>query len=89
MQNEANQRRSLALSKMSRICADILRGDLERQPEFASAKVVKYDFLSDSISVDGLLNFAESSNVFLKNAAILALFWLRAKIESSFIHDFC
>ena len=85
LQNDANQRRSLALSKMSRICADILRGDLERQPEFASAKVVKYDFLSDSISVDGLLNFAESSNVFLKNAAILALF-LAAGKDREFFH---
>ena len=85
LQSEANQRRSLALSKMSRICADILRGDLERQPEFASAKVVKYDFLSDSISVDGLLNFAESSNVFLKNAAILALF-LAAGRDGEFFH---
>ena len=85
LQREATQRRSLAFSRMSSICAGILRVDLERQPEFASAKLVNYDFLNDSIAVDGLVNFAESSNVFLKNSAILALF-LAAGEDVEFFH---
>ena len=85
LQREATQRRSLALSRMSSICAGILRVDLERQPEFGSANLVNYDFLNDSIAVDGFVNFAESSNVFLKNSAILGLF-LAAGADVEFFH---
>ena len=74
LQEEAIQRRTLALSRMSDISASILHVDLERQTEFKTAKTVNFDFRNDSISVDGLLNFAESSNVYLKNTAILGLF---------------
>ena len=74
LQREAGKRRSLALTKVSAICADILRADLERQAEFLLAKQVEFDFRNDSIAVDGALNFAESSNVYLKNSAILGVF---------------
>ena len=85
LQREAQHRRTAACSEMSRICAEILRSDLERQPEFSSASTVNYDFANDSVSVDGLLNFAESSNVFLKNAAILGMF-LAAGEDREFFH---
>lgn len=83
------RRRSLALSRMSNICAGILRGDLDRQGEFAAANMVKYDFQNDSVAVDGALNFAESSNVFLKNAAVLSLFLAAGEDRDFFIHAFC
>ena len=74
LQQEAEERRSIALSQISRLGAAILHSDLPRQPEFMDANDVTIDFQNDSISVDGLVNFAESSNVILKNTAILGLF---------------
>ena len=85
LKEEAKKRRPMALSQMSKCSASILRADLERQPEFNSARNVGYDFRNDSISVDGSFNFAESSNVFLKNAAILGLF-LTAGEDEKFYH---
>lgn len=85
LQREAGQRRSVALSEISSICANILRGDLERQAEFTVANVVKVDFGNDSIAVDGSVNFAESSNVVLKNTAILGML-LAAGRDEEFFH---
>ena len=85
LQEEAKQRRAVALSETSDVCAGILRADLRRQSEFGSARLVEFDFRNDAISVDGLVNFAESSNVYLKNAAILGLF-LAAGEDSEFYH---
>ncbi len=85
LQQKAEQRRSIALSQMSKISAEILRADLERQREFVLANRVDFDFRNDAIFVDGLLNFAESSNVFLKNAAVLGLF-LAAGENEQFFH---
>jgi hypothetical protein len=81
----AGQHRSRSLSKVSTIAASLLRADLPRQDEFKVAKSVTLDFPNDSIAVDGRINFAESSNVFLKNAAILSLF-LAASEGRDFFH---
>jgi hypothetical protein len=51
----------------------LLKQDLKRQEEFAEPGMVTIDFADDAVLVDGKMNFAESSNVVLKNAAILAL----------------
>lgn len=85
LRNEANSRRSVALTKMSDVCAKILRSDLERQAEFLAAETVQFDFRNDSIAVDGALNFAESSNVYLKNTAIFGMF-LAAGLDAQFFH---
>ncbi|MCY4142124.1 MAG: ATP-binding protein [Gammaproteobacteria bacterium] len=85
LRDESMNRRSNALSRVSSCAASILRADLERQEEFVGAKRVQIDFTSDSIFVDGLLNFAESSNVILKNAAILGLL-LAAGSDAKFFH---
>ena len=85
IQKRAEKRRSVALSKMSRLSAEILRADMSRQSEFKVAEKVNFDFRNDSILVDGLLNFAESSNVFLKNTAILGMF-LAAGEDEQFFH---
>ena len=85
LQGEAMKRRSVALTEISEVCADILRSDLHRQEEFQSAKMVEVEFRNGSISVDGHLNFAESSNVYLKNAAIFGMF-LAAGEDERFFH---
>lgn len=81
----ALKRRSIALTAAGKIAAGILRSDLPRQEEFINAQGVTIDFQNDSMTVDGKINFAESSNVFLKNATILALF-LAASQSSGFFH---
>ena len=81
----AKKRRNVALGKVSDIAASLLRRDLDRQPEFAQAQSVSLSFTDDAILVDGRINFAESSNVFLKNSAILALF-LAAGLDRQFYH---
>jgi len=84
LRSQAGKRRTVALSKISDLGAEILRSDF-RQPEFMDASSVSINFLNDSISVGELVNFAESSNVFLKNTAILALF-LTAGRDPQFHH---
>ena len=79
------KRRPRALSLVSDFAASILRADLPRQTEFLVAESVAVDFRSDAISVGGLMNFAESSNVFLKNATVLALL-LAAGTDEMFHH---
>lgn len=81
----AGKRRNVALSSVSRIAAAILRSDLPRQDEFIEAVDVSVNFKNDANSVDGTYNFAESSNVFLKNATIFALF-LAAMTDKTFYH---
>ena len=77
-------RRPLALSQVSDLVSSILRSDLKRQDEFGDAGSVEIDFRRDSMSVDGQFNFAESSNVFLKNATVFGLFLAAAKDEKFF-----
>jgi hypothetical protein len=70
----SSTRRRNALTRISDIAKDLLRSDLDRQDEFRNVKSVSLNFPDNSILVDGELNFAESSNVIVKNSAILALF---------------
>lgn len=81
----AAKRRSVALSRVSRIAASVLRADNMDQPEFMTAQDVSVNFSDDAMSVDGDLNFAESSNVILKNACILSLL-LAAGEDQKFFH---
>ena len=85
LRQEAARRRPRALSQVSSFAGSILRSDLPRQAEFMAADEVVLDFRSDTISVGGLVNFAESSNVVLKNAAVLALL-LAAATDREFHH---
>jgi hypothetical protein len=63
----------------------LLAKDLPVQREFKEAQSVSLSFIDDAILVDGLANFAESSNVVLKNTAILALF-AAATFDKDFYH---
>ena len=85
LRGESEKRRPRALSLVSEFAASTLRSDLDRQAEFSGAGSVGVDFRSDSVSVDGSVNFAESSNVFLKNAAVLGLL-LAAGTDEEFNH---
>ena len=85
LQQMAASRRPVARSLISDIGSGILRADLPRQREFRRADNVTVDFRNDSITVGGLVNFAESSNVILKNSAVLAMF-LAAGVDPEFNH---
>ena len=81
----SEKRRSKAHSQTSESICSILRSDLPRQDEFVSAARVEIDFRNDSVSLDGQSNFAESSNVILKNATVFA-FLLAAANDQEFYH---
>jgi hypothetical protein len=85
LERAGRNRKAEALSLVSNIARDILHRDLERQAEFKRAASVSLNFADNSIKVDGELNFAESSNVILKNAAILSLL-LAAAEDLQFYH---
>ena len=85
LRRKTESRRPKALSSISKLGAEILRSDLSRQSEFERAENLVVNFQNDSMSVGGLENFAESSNVILKNAAVLALF-LAAGANQEFNH---
>lgn len=86
LQRQAEIRRNKALSEISAIGASILHDDLEgRQDEFKEAQKVQLEFMDDAVFVDGKINFAESSNVFLKNTAILSIL-LAAGMDNNFFH---
>lgn len=82
---QARKRRSVALSQVSDIAVQILHLDNKHQPEFESAQNVRVNFVDDAMIVDGDMNFAESSNVILKNACILSLL-LAAGSDPKFFH---
>ena len=79
------RRRRIALTNVSEKAKTFLRQDLDRQDEFRHADTVEVNFRDNSIFVDGDLNFAESSNVIVKNSVILALF-AAATEDEEFLH---
>jgi hypothetical protein len=85
LQQHGDRRRRQALTHVSAIVKGLLRSDLPRQPEFQSPRSVSLQFRDDAILVDGEMHFAESSNVVLKNSAILALF-SAAAADAEFCH---
>ncbi|MCG7876959.1 MAG: AAA family ATPase [Candidatus Thiodiazotropha endolucinida] len=85
LERQANKRRSVALTRVSENAVSLLKADFKRQEEFENASHVEINFENDSMSVDGKANFAESSNVFLKNTAILSIF-LAAGTDPKFFH---
>ncbi|USI75372.1 AAA family ATPase [Sphingopyxis sp. USTB-05] len=70
-----------AMRLVSGTAKALLMQDLKRQEEFENPGQVTIDFADDAILVDGKMNFAESSNVVLKNAALLALLGAAAQDE--------
>ncbi len=85
LETQSRKRRAEALARVSENAKAVLRQDLERQPEFHAAQNVTVSFADNSVLVDGELNFAESSNVIVKNTAILSLL-LAALDDEKFYH---
>ncbi|WP_375595588.1 AAA family ATPase [Algihabitans albus] len=85
LQRTGRRRRHTALMLVSATARAILRQDLERQDEFKNAQHVDVNFRDNSIFVDQELNFAESSNVFVKNSIILSIL-LAATKDRQFYH---
>lgn len=86
LEKQAANRRRAALNLASQKSVSILReDDSGAQEEFENAEHVDLRFEDDAILLDGLANFSESSNVFLKNAAILGLH-LAACSDAQFFH---
>lgn len=79
------KRRKQALTLVSETAKQLLKDDLDRQDEFKSANSFDVNFRDNSILVDGELNFAESSNVVVKNTALLSLF-SSASVDLGFFH---
>lgn len=71
--SSASTRLRSALSAVSAIGCRVLKADLRREDTFETAKSLDVNFGDDAILLDGKMNFAESSNVILKNSAILSL----------------
>lgn len=76
------KRKSRALSQISSIGCELLKRDLPRQEEFLNPSSLRLNFRDDAIALDGRMNFSESSNVILKNTAILSLFAAAASDEN-------
>lgn len=85
LETASARRRRIALTHVSEKAKAFLRQDLDRQDEFQDADTVQVNFRDNSVLVDGELNFAESSNVIVKNSAILALF-AAATEDTDFLH---
>lgn len=85
LERQAGKRRSIALTKISDIAVSLLKADFKRQEEFEDSTHVEINFENDAMSVDGKANFAESSNVFLKNTAIFSIF-LASGVDEKFFH---
>lgn len=75
---QETQRKS-AYTLLSDTTRELLNSDLEREDSFISAQHVDFSFGKERINVDGLVRFAASSSVYLKNSFALAL--LLASLE--------
>lgn len=78
-------RLSKAMTSVGAIGRRLLTEDLPRENSFENPTTFSVNFGDDAMLVDGKMNFAESSNVILKNSAILSLF-LAACYDSEFWH---
>ena len=85
LQAKSTARTRKAMSSVSAIGRQLLKRDLRREDSFENPELFAVSFGDDAMLVDGKMNFAESSNVVLKNTAILSLF-LAACYDQDFWH---
>lgn len=81
----ATSRLNRAMSAIDANGRRLLRRDLSREDTFENPSTFSVSFGDDAMLVDGKMNFAESSNVILKNTALLSLF-LGACYDKDFWH---
>ncbi len=78
-------RTNKAMGSVSIIGRRLLTKDLSREDVFERPSTFSVNFGDDAMLVDGKMNFAESSNVILKNTAILSLL-IAACYDAEFWH---
>ncbi|WIW45404.2 AAA family ATPase [Bradyrhizobium sp. 62B] len=81
----ATSRTNKAMALVGSIGRNILKQDLSREDAFEDPTTFSINFGDDAMLVDGKMNFAESSNVVLKNAAILSILFA-ACYDAEFWH---
>lgn len=81
----SNARTTKAMGSVSSFGRRLLTKDLRREDSFENPSTFSVSFGDDAMLVDGKMNFAESSNVVLKNTAILSLL-LAASYDAEFWH---
>ena len=81
----ATSRLSRAMEIVGRIGCRLLKEDLSREDTFEDPRSFSLNFGDDAMLVGGKMNFAESSNVILKNTALFSLF-LGACYDPEFWH---
>jgi predicted nucleic acid-binding Zn-ribbon protein len=79
---QAGRIRANAMALVNEYTKQFLMRDLPDQDDFRNPREVIVDFENNVIKVDGEINFSESSNVVLKNAAVLAIHAAAATSES-------
>ncbi|WP_409558719.1 hypothetical protein [Brucella pseudogrignonensis] len=85
LHSSSHARTEKAMNLVSTIAIRILRKDIKRQEVFENPTTFSINFADDAMLVDGKMNFAESSNVVLKNTSILSLM-LGASYDAEFWH---
>jgi archaellum component FlaC len=75
------ERRTTAKATVSELTRELINHDLSREEGFANVGVIDFDFAENRVSVDGRMNFAASSMVFLKNSFHLAILLASTKHE--------
>lgn len=81
-QQKQRTRRMESQKTIGEGCVEYLRRDLPREEAFEKAGAVFMHFADDYISVDDRTTFSESSNVYLRNAAHLAILAASCEIKS-------
>lgn len=81
----ATARTNKAMTMIGSIGCNILRQDLRREDAFEDPTSLSVNFGDDAMLVNGKMNFAESSNVVLKNAALSSMLFA-ACYDSEFWH---
>ncbi|MBC5788731.1 AAA family ATPase [Providencia sp. JUb39] len=81
LQNKEQSRRNDIAETVSNIAIRLLKEDLERQSEFIDAKNVSFSFYENSVTVNGSINFSESSAVVLRHIFHLSLLSASQKKE--------
>ncbi|UZD68531.1 AAA family ATPase [Brucella sp. JSBI001] len=85
LEHSASVRQNKAMGLIASLGKKILSRDLSREDTFEDPTSFTIDFGDDAMLVDGKMNFAESSNVILKNTSILSILF-GATYDESFWH---
>lgn len=83
LERKQEARKREVSSKLSSNMIELLKKDLQLQPEFIDANTVEFSFIDNTVLVNGSRNFSESSAVVLRHVFHLAL--LKTSAELSYM----